>query len=54
MVYLNGVFKGNVTKGTQAYTATGLNSSTAYTIGTRTVGTTGLAKNYVPSRGGMT
>ncbi len=42
MVYLNGVFKGNVTKGTQAYTATGLNSSTAYTIGTRTVGTTGL------------
>ena len=42
MVYLNGVFKGNVTKGTQAYTATGLNSSTAYTIGTRTVGTSGL------------
>ena len=41
-IYLNGVFKNNVAKGTQTFTATGLTSSTAYTIGTRTVGTTGL------------
>ena len=42
MVYLNGAFQGNVTKGTQIYTATGLSPSTAYTIETRTVGNTGL------------
>ncbi|NJD53250.1 MAG: hypothetical protein FIB07_10320, partial [Candidatus Methanoperedens sp.] len=38
-VYLDSVFKTNVTSGT--YTATGLNASTAYTIGTKTVDTTG-------------
>ncbi|MDD1719977.1 MAG: PQQ-binding-like beta-propeller repeat protein [Methanoregulaceae archaeon] len=37
MVYLDGVFRGNVTKGVQSWTATGLAPSTAYTIGTRTV-----------------
>ena len=42
MVYLNGAFQSNVTKGTQVYSATGLSPSTAYTIGTMTVGTTGL------------
>jgi hypothetical protein len=41
-VYLNGVFKTNITKGIQTYTATGLPPSTVYTIGTRTVGATGL------------
>jgi PKD repeat protein/outer membrane protein assembly factor BamB/pimeloyl-ACP methyl ester carboxylesterase len=42
MVYLDGVFQQNVTQGVQAFTATGLSPSTAYTVGTRTVGTTGL------------
>ena len=41
-IYLDGVFQQNVTQGVQAFTATGLIPSTAYTIGTRTVGTTGL------------
>ena len=41
-IYLNGVYKGDVAKGSQSVTATGLTPSTAYTIGTRTVGTTGL------------
>jgi len=45
MVYLNGAFQSNVTKGTQVYTATGLSPSTPYTIGTRTVGTTGLVNS---------
>ncbi|NJD54668.1 MAG: hypothetical protein FIB07_17640 [Candidatus Methanoperedens sp.] len=38
-VYLDSVFKTNVTSGT--YTATGLNASTTYTIGTKTVDTVG-------------
>ena len=42
MVYLNDAFQGNVTKGTQVYPTAGLSPSTAYTIGTRTVGNTGL------------
>jgi len=42
MVFLDGVFKTNVTKGIQSYNATGLNASTAYTISTHTVGITGL------------
>ena len=45
MVYLNGAFQGNVTKGTQVYPAAGLSPSTAYTIGTRTVGNTGLVNS---------
>ena len=45
MVYLNNAFQGNVTKGIQVYSATGLSPSTAYTIGTRTVGTTGLVNS---------
>jgi len=42
MVYLDGVFQENVTKGTEACTSTGLASATEYTLGTRTVGTGGL------------
>ncbi|HNO08674.1 MAG TPA: PKD domain-containing protein, partial [Methanoregulaceae archaeon] len=42
MVYLNDAFQGNVTKGAQVYSSPGLSPSTAYIIGTRTVGTTGL------------
>jgi PKD repeat protein len=41
-IYLNGVFKGSVTKGNQTFTATGLKPSTEYVISTRTVGSTGL------------
>jgi outer membrane protein assembly factor BamB len=41
MVYLDGVFQKNVTKGVQAWTAKGLLPSTSYTIGIRTVGETG-------------
>ena len=41
MVYLDGVFQKNVTKGVQAWTAKGLLPSTAYTIGIRTVGEMG-------------
>jgi outer membrane protein assembly factor BamB len=43
LVYLNGVFQGNVTKGAQTWTATGLAPLTTYTIGTRTVGARGGA-----------
>jgi len=42
MVYLNGVFQSNVTKGSQKFTATGLNPSSTYTIGTHSIGATGL------------
>ncbi|HOB59498.1 MAG TPA: PKD domain-containing protein [Methanoregulaceae archaeon] len=45
MIYLNGTFQSNVTKGTQAYSASGLTPNTAYTIGTRTVGATGLVNS---------
>jgi outer membrane protein assembly factor BamB len=41
MVYLDGVFQANVTAGTEAWTAKDLAPSTAYTIGTRTVGISG-------------
>ncbi len=37
MVYLNGAWKADVTKGTRSWTASGLLPDTAYTIGTRTV-----------------
>ena len=42
MVYLDGAFKENVTKGVRAWTAKGLLPSTAYNLGTRTVGETGV------------
>ena len=41
MVYLNGVFKTNVTKGSQFYLATALVPNTAYTLGTHTVDSSG-------------
>ena len=41
MVYLNGAFKTNVTKGTMSYNATNLIAHTSYTIATRTVDTSG-------------
>ena len=41
-IYLDGVFRTNVTKGNQTFTATGLIPSTTHIIGTRTVDTTGL------------
>ena len=41
MVYLNGTFTENVTKGIQLYNATELTNDTAYEIGTRTVDTSG-------------
>ena len=37
MIYLDGAFKMNVSKGVRNYTATGLNPDTNYTIGTHTV-----------------
>ena len=43
-VYLDGVFKTHVTKGTQTFTATGLSPGTAYTISTRTAGNNGVIK----------
>ena len=42
MMYINGVFRENVTAGTETWTATGLTPSTSYTIGTRTIGVNGL------------
>jgi hypothetical protein len=42
MVFLDGVFQTNVTRGLQTFTATGLSPSTAYTIASHTVGATGL------------
>ena len=41
MVYLDGVWRTNVTKGIQLYSATGLAADTQHIIGTRTVDTTG-------------
>jgi hypothetical protein len=41
MVYLNGVFRTNVTKGARSFTAPNLAPNTLYTIGTRTVDTSG-------------
>ena len=42
MVYLDGIYQEDVAKGIQSYTATGLTQSRSYTIGTKTVGMTGL------------
>jgi PKD repeat protein len=41
MVFLDGTFRTNVTKGVQLYSATGLTADTQHIIGTRTVDTTG-------------
>jgi len=41
MVYLDGAFRTNVSKGTCFYAATGLTPNTLYTIGTHTVDTSG-------------
>ena len=41
MVYIDGSFRTNRTKGMQCYLATGLNPNTSYTISTRTVDYTG-------------
>lgn len=43
MVYLDGTWKANVTKGTCSFTATGLSPATAYTVATRTVDASGNA-----------
>ncbi|MCZ7402574.1 MAG: dockerin type I domain-containing protein, partial [Candidatus Methanoperedens sp.] len=40
-VYINGIFKGNVPKGDESYSATGLKSDTTYEIGTHTVDVSG-------------
>ncbi len=45
MVYLDCIFHTNVTAGVQQFTANGLSPATEYTIGTRTVGTTGLVNS---------
>jgi hypothetical protein len=42
LVYLDGLFQGNVTKSTQTFSTAGLLPATPYTISTRTAGTTGL------------
>jgi PKD repeat protein len=42
MVYLNGLFLTNVTKGAETFTASSLTPATSYEIETHTVGTTGL------------
>ena len=41
-VFLNGVEQAPVAKGTGIFNATGLTPNTSYTLGTRTVGTTGV------------
>ncbi len=60
MIYINGVFKGNVTKGKRYYNATNLIPNVTYTIGTNTVDTEGnvnpervsnastTARDYIP------
>ena len=42
MIYLDGVFKSNVKKGVQTYTASSLTPGTQHTFATHTIGTTGL------------
>ncbi|MCX6694284.1 MAG: PEGA domain-containing protein [Methanomicrobiales archaeon] len=54
MVYLDGVFKENVTKGTQTYIASALLPSTQHTISTHTVGTTGLVNQTWVTHTAMT
>ncbi len=62
MVYLDGVFRANVTKGVQTFSAGSLAPVTCYEIGTQTVGSTGLVNTTwvnhtamtAPSHGGPT
>ena len=54
MVYLDGIFQGNVTEGTETYLATSLTPATSYTIGTRTVGTPGLVNSTWVNHTAMT
>lgn len=42
MIYLDGVFQANVTKGSGTFTAVNISPGTMHTLGTRTAGTTGL------------
>ncbi len=42
MVFIDGAFRENVTRGRETYTASPLNPDTSYVISTRTVGMTGL------------
>ncbi|HQN90416.1 MAG TPA: hypothetical protein PLK36_10115, partial [Methanoregulaceae archaeon] len=42
VIYLDGVFQANVTKGAGTFTAANLSPGTMHTLGTRTAGTTGL------------
>ena len=42
IVYLEGIFQENVTKGTESFTASGLTAATTYTLRTRTGATSGL------------
>ena len=46
-VYLNGSFKDNVTKGKQSYNAIGLNPDTSYTIGLKSVDTSGNVNSSI-------
>jgi|GEM_PF-6869875 hypothetical protein len=46
MIYIDGEFMENVTKGVQFYYATGFSSGTGHTISTRTVDTTGLLSEW--------
>lgn len=45
MIYINGEFQKNISKGKEFYNETGLNASTNYTIGTHTVDLTGNINN---------
>lgn len=48
MIYINGVYVTNVLKGVKNYNATNLNPDTIYTIGTRTVDTSGnINKSWI-------
>jgi len=46
MVYLDGKFKTNVSKGVKYYNATGLLANTSHTIATRTIATNGSISMY--------
>ncbi len=47
MVYIDGIFKTNVTKGIQYYSATGFSAGTSHSIGTKSVYTSGNLSNWV-------
>jgi hypothetical protein len=47
MVYIDGTFSANVSKGTESYTAMALTSATNYTIGIRSVGGCGVNATWV-------